>query len=220
MEGLNWVVPTLAATMLEGVLGQLIKMDPYWSVHAKALSAQVIELELTDLPFHHYFLPSESGLVVQSSFPGKADVRISGSASGFIQLIQARRKGETLIGSDVQFEGDVAVGQGFEKLMASLNPLWEETFSRVAGDPLAHGASQLLNSLGDFFSHSMGSLAKNTKDYIQEEARFSPAAIEIQNFSDDIGVLRSDFSRLEARFRRLNSNQKREKKSTNKESMG
>ncbi len=202
---MNWVVPTIAVSLLEGLLSRLITMDPNWPGNAQTISGQVIELELTDLSIRLFFLPSTKGMVVQSSFADKANVRISGSLSGFLKLIQARRKGETLIGGDVRFEGDVAAGQQFEKLMASLSPEWEESLSRLVGDPIAHQASQFAKELGNYLTQATDLIRQNTKDYVQEEARFSPAVIEVENFSTDVAELRSDLARLEARVRRLNA---------------
>lgn len=202
---MNWVVPTIAVSLLEGLLSRLIAMDPNWPVNAQSLSGQVIELELTDPGIHLFFLPSTKGMIIQSSFAGKANVRISGSISGFLKLIQARRKGETVIGGDVRFEGDVAAGQQFEQLMASLSPEWEESLSRLVGDPIAHQASIFAKELGNYLNQAVDTIGQNAKDYVQEEARFSPAPIEVENFSTDVAELRSDLARLEAKVRRLSA---------------
>jgi len=209
------MLPSIGAFFLEVLFQPIIKMDPTWTKNVAPLTGAVIELELFDLPFHLYFMPHSSGMIIQASFPDKSDVKISGPVSGFIQLIQARRKHETLVGSSVQFAGNVAIGQHFEKLLASLRPQWEEQLSRLMGDPLTQTLIGLGQNLSTLFSQTTQTLQTNTKDYFQEEARFTPAAIEVQNFSDDVANLRSDVSRIEAKIKRLQSQKPLVQKSVN-----
>ncbi len=111
-----------------------------------------------------------------------------------------------MIGGDVSFAGDIAVGQNFEQLLASLSPEWEETLSRMFGDLLSRKIIDSAAEMKIEFKKQLSNFLTNTQDYIQEESRLSPAKMEMDVFFTKTVTLRSDVARLEARIKRLNSN--------------
>jgi len=209
-----WVVDTVVVAVIEAALGVVVNRDPEWKTKVLPLQGKVIELELTDFSKSLFFLPSIDGILVQSDFQanpekdqnGNVDVAIRGSIAGFLEMLEARRKGKKIIGGDVKFEGNVGVGQEFEILLSSLSPEWEESLSHVVGDPMAHKIGELNQQLGAYLRQALNTIGQNTSDYIHYEALLSPAPIEIDNFKSDVATLRSDLARLEARIRQLNNN--------------
>jgi ubiquinone biosynthesis protein UbiJ len=46
-------------------------------------------------------------------------------------------------------------------------------------------------------------MGANIREYLQEESRAAPSRYEVDRFTKDIGTLRDDVDRLEARLNRL-----------------
>ncbi len=210
-----WVVDTIVVSLLETALGLVVNRDPDWKQKVQPLLGKVIELELTDFSKSVYFLPTEEGILVQSEFQtasdkdpdDSVDVSIRGSIAGFLEMLEARRKGEKVIGGDVKFEGNVGVGQEFEILLSSLSPEWEESMSHWVGDPMARKITEVNQDLGKYLRKSLETIRENTTDYIQHEAQLSPAPIEVENFKSDVANLRSDVARMEARIKHIEKHQ-------------
>jgi ubiquinone biosynthesis protein UbiJ len=207
-----WALDTVLVSVVETALAVVISRDTEWKNKVQPVIGTVIELELTDFSKSLFFLPTAEGILVQNQFQSSVedgaesntvDVAIRGSISGFLKMLDARRKGEKVIGGDVKFEGDIGVGQQFEILMASLSPEWEESLSKIVGDPVARKISETTEELGKYLKKALKTIGENTGDYIHHEAQLSPPQIEVQNFTEDVGGLRSDLARLEARVRRL-----------------
>jgi len=205
---MNWALDTIVVTVVENALALVVNRDPDWKSKVEPLRGKVIELELTDFSKSLYFLPTTEGILVQSEFKSspeaqQIDVSIRGSISGFLEMLDARRKGEKVIGGDVKFEGNVGVGQEFEILLSSLAPEWEESLSHLVGDPMARKVTEINIELGKYLRQALSTISENTTDYIQHEAQLSPAPIEVENFKSDVSQLRSDIARMEARVKLL-----------------
>jgi len=209
---MNWALDTIVVTVVETALSVVVNRDPDWKSKVEPLQGKVIELELTDFSKSLYFLPTAEGILVQSEFKttpenAQIDVSIRGSIAGFLGMLEARRRDEKVIGGDVKFEGNVSVGQEFEILLSSLSPEWEESLSHVVGDPVARKITEINIELGKYLRQALSTISENTTDYIQHEAKLSPAPIEIENFKSDVSELRSDLARMEARVKLLQKQQ-------------
>ncbi len=211
---MKWILSTVGCNLLEVALGQATAMDPDWKQKVALLQGKVIAFEITDFSTTLLFLPGEEGVFVRpqtvsdtdnSQINESVDVIITGSIRGFLKLMDARRKGLQVIGGEVKFSGDVAVGQNFEKLLASLSPEWEESLSRLFGDPITRQVIDTAESIKKSLRQILQNFSENTQDYIQEEAQLLPAKIEAENFAEDNASLRADVARMEARVRRLNN---------------
>jgi ubiquinone biosynthesis protein UbiJ len=216
MESMNWALDTVLVTVVETALSVVVNRDPDWQSKVAPLQGKVIQLELTDFAKSLYFLPTSESILVQSEFQASPenkhiDVSIRGSIAGFLGMLEARRKGEKVIGGDVKFEGNVGVGQEFEILLSSLSPEWEESLSRVVGDPMARKITEINIELGKYLRQAVSTISENTTDYIQHEAQLSPAPIEIENFKNDVSDLRSDLARMEARVKQIQKQQSAER---------
>lgn len=209
---MKWLLTTVGCNLLEVALLQATAMDPDWKQKVALLDGKVIALEITDFTTTLLFLPSEQGLFVRPKTVSESDnnqkneamdVIIRGSIRGFFQLMEARRKGLQIIGGEVIFSGDVAVGQNFEQLLASLSPEWEESLSRLFGDPVSREIVDTSTRIKQGFQQIYEDVRANVQDYIQEEAALSPTKIEIENFAEDNAGLRADTARMEARIKRI-----------------
>lgn len=194
-------VSTLAAA-LESALNFYLGQDPENTQRAASLQGKVIALSITGMGLTLYFLPAAEGVQVLGHYEGDIDARLSGSPLGLARLGLDRRE-DALFAGAVKIDGDAAVGQQFQELLARTDWDWEEQLSRVTGDVFAHQAGRLAARVGQLWRDSRETLAGDCSEYLQEEARLLPTRIEVTYFLDDVDRLRDDAERLAARVERL-----------------
>jgi len=194
-------VSTLAAA-LESALNLYLGQDPESARRSAALQGKVIALSITGTGLTLYFLPDADGLQVLGHYEGDIDTRLSGSPLGFARLGLDRRE-DALFQGAVKIDGDTAVGQQFQELLAGTDWDWEEQLSRVTGDVFAHQAGRLAARAARLWRDSRETLAADCSEFLQEEARLLPTRIEVAYFLDAVDRLRDDTERLAARVERL-----------------
>lgn len=200
---------TIGCQFLEIALSKVVRMDPDWSEKVTPVEGKIIALELSDFNIRIYFYPTQQGIFIRphlkedERIENEMDVLISGSLSSFLQLMDARRQGKQMVGSGVQFSGDIGVGQHFESILSSLSPEWEQAFTRFLGDELAMQMIQTGENVKQKLIQQTANFQNNSRDYLKEELGVTPANIEMENFKADVSLARSHLARLEARFRKL-----------------
>jgi ubiquinone biosynthesis protein UbiJ len=194
-------VSTLAAA-LESALNFYLGQDPESARRSAALQGKVIALDITGTGLTLYFLPDADGLQVLGHYEGDIDTRLSGSPLGLARLGLDRRE-DALFQGAVKIDGDTAVGQQFQELLAGTDWDWEEQLSRVTGDVFAHQAGRLAARAARLWRDSRETLAADCSEFLQEEAHLLPTRIEVAYFLDAVDRLRDDTERLAARVERL-----------------
>ncbi|HHJ15353.1 MAG TPA: sterol-binding protein [Gammaproteobacteria bacterium] len=193
---------TPLAAALETALNLYLKQDPLALQRCAKLDGKVIAVDITDLGLSLYFLPGSNGVLVAGHYEGDADTRLRGSLPGFVRLTLGSRE-DALFKGAVEIQGDTDTGHQFQAILSGVDWDWEEQLSRVTGDLLAHQAGSLVRKAKHFIKSSQATLQQDLSEYLQEEARILPTAIEVRYFLDDVDRLRADVDRLAARLDRL-----------------
>lgn len=188
---------------LEAAIARVLALDPDTPARLAPLAGKVFALELTDLAQTLYFLFHETGIDVLGEFDGQPEARISGPLAALAKLASAAQKPGGVLGSGVQFAGDVAAAQAFQQFFAELSIDWEEQLALRTGDVFARQAGNAARALFGFARRTADTARANLSEYLQEEARLSPVAEEVESFTEAVDELQSDLARLEARVRRL-----------------
>ncbi len=71
------------------------------------------------------------------------------------------------------------------------------------GDAAAHRLGEIARGVGKWSREARSTMAQNIREYLQEESRDVPSRYEVERFTTNVGELRDDVDRLEARIRRL-----------------
>ena len=192
---------TLAAT-LETALDLYLKQDPRAMERAAALEGKCIALSVIGTPLTFYFLPDRQSVQVLGHYEGPVDTHLRGSPLGYARLGMADRE-DALFQGAVQIEGDTEIGEQFQTLLAGVDLDWEEKLSQVTGDVIAHQAGKFARQARRLISDGAETLARDSSEYLQEEARLLPTRAEVNYFLADVDTLRTDTDRLEARVKRL-----------------
>jgi ubiquinone biosynthesis protein UbiJ len=195
-------LPALITASIETTLNGYLAMNPEAEEKLKAIQGRVLGIELQGIDAHLYLFAHAKGIDVFSRHEGEADAVIAGTP---LQLMNLSRgdAGSQLLSGEAEIRGDNAVAQRFSELLSLAAIDWEELLAQAIGDIPAHQIGRLFRGSRDWLVQTHASLRSDLGEYLQEEVRILPARNEIEAFMDDVGKLRSDTDRLEARIKRL-----------------
>ena len=126
------------------------------------------------------------------------------SASVFDLLRLARASDlATLRGTDAEITGSPEVAERFAKLLKLARPDLEEHAARWIGDVPAHALGEAARGAAAWLGRAAKALRADASEFLQEESRALPAALEAQAFYTDVERLRDDVERAAARLARI-----------------
>lgn len=168
------------------------------------LDGSVIAIRVSNTALAAWFVIHEDMLELTTDYEDEPDVLISGSL-----LTLARMTGESGISAlrdgSLELTGDAHTAERFQRLLSLAKPDPEEELSGLVGDAAAHRLGELARGIGNWARDARSTMGANIREYLQEESRDVPSRYEVDRFADDVGVLRDDVDRLEARINRLQS---------------
>jgi ubiquinone biosynthesis accessory factor UbiJ len=163
-----------------------------------------IAIDITDLDFQLYCHPGGWGIRLSREPPARdVDATISGRFMALVNLASLDDKVSTSIQERISFNGNVALAQKLQKLLAGLDIDWEEILAERTGDVLAFQIHQRTRSLGKWLRQSADSLLQTSSEYLREEVRLSPTEVEFKLFQSRLTELKHDVARTEIRLQQL-----------------
>jgi len=193
--------------VLETAVNKYLSLDPEIASQLASLHGKVIGINLSGTGITLFFIPDQNGqLQVLSQYEGQADCLISGAPLNLLRSSIADNTDSTFSG-DVQVEGSSALAREFTSILKRIDIDWEEQLSRLTGDILAHQIGNNLRAGSSWLGRNLDSSGLNIQEYLQEEVRVLPGALELDNFYQDVDRLRDDVERLAARLQRLQQKQ-------------
>lgn len=168
----------------------------------KELEGTVVAVRVRNSSLAGYFHVLGDSLVVSTKIDDDPDILIEGSL-----LTLARMSGETgreaVRDGTLELTGDAAVASRFQRLLTLARPDLEEELSGVVGDVAAHRVGQMLRGIRRWGRDARSTMGMNIREYLQEESRDAPSRYEVERFGGEVGTLRDDVERLQARVNRL-----------------
>ncbi len=183
---------------------RLLGYDEEALAGCRELQGRVIALEITDLEFETFCHPGAWGIrLSRTPPPREADARISGRLAALLELASGDDQAATSMRERVRFDGDVAVAQKLQRVLAALEIDWEEILADYTGDRVAFQLHRGLRRLGDHMRSNLESILMTSSEFLREEARLSPTQGEFDQFAADVTRLKHDIARSEARLQVL-----------------
>lgn len=183
---------------------RLLDFDEVALASCCEMQGHCIAIDLTDLDFQLYCHPGNWGIRLSRSPPSReVDARISGRLMALVNLASQDDKVSTSIREQVNFDGNVALAQKLQTILANLDIDWEEALAQHSGDVIAFQLHQRARRFGDWLGQSAESLLQTSSEYLREEARLSPAQVEFEQFQARLTTLKNDVARTEARLQQL-----------------
>ncbi len=188
--------------MLNQVLAHNRQHDPLGERQQSVLEGKICRITLNELGVSHYLAFSKGQVDVLGQFEGEVDAHLALSLQALPKLKEQQIT--ELIKQDLlSIEGDI---QLVGKLVDTLRPVafdLEEWLSGYLGDVPAYSLVQGERALRHRVQRDGQRAQQWLGDYLVEEVRLAPGKLEVQNFNDDVEVLRRDLQRLELKLLNL-----------------
>jgi ubiquinone biosynthesis protein UbiJ len=134
--------------------------------------------------------------------PPPASTTLRGTPLDLLRLLRAADVA-SLKGTGAKIIGSPEIAERFAKLLKLARPDLEELVARWLGDVPAHALGRAARGAAAWLRRAAEALRMNTAEFLQEESRALPAALEAQAFYADVERLRDDVERAAARLARL-----------------
>ncbi len=201
---------TLFAGFLDVAINQALALSPLTREELSAYEGKCLGLEMqgTGVTLYVHFSQGSVSLLQQPR--GAVDTLISGAPFSLLRMMLERNHHfdrlsalQLLSSGEVKMVGDIHLAQAISDIFSHLNIDWEEKLARAIGDVPAHWLGNRHRAARAWGADSLNRAQLNCAEYLQEEARCLPPALEVQAFLDEVDTLRSDTARLEQRIARL-----------------
>lgn len=168
------------------------------------LDGTIVAVRVRDTSLATWFIVHDDFLELATDCDAEPDVVITGSI-----ITLARMAGEPGVGAlrdgSLELTGDAHIADDFQQLLEYAKPDIEEELSSVVGDAAAHRLGEIARGMGSWANSARSTMGANIREYLQEESRDVPSRYEVDRHADNVGALRDDVDRLEARVNRLES---------------
>ena len=170
----------------------------------KKLDGTIVAIRVRDTSLATWFIVHSDCLELTMECDAEPDVVITGSI-----ITLARMAGDpgvaALRDGSLELTGDAHIADDFQQLLEYAKPDIEEELSGVVGDAAAHRLGEIARSVGSWASNARSTMGTNIREYLQEESRDAPSRYEVDRHAGNVGALRDDVDRLEARINQLES---------------
>jgi ubiquinone biosynthesis protein UbiJ len=187
---------------LETVINRYLSLDPESAGRLAALEGKIITIELLAISLTLHLKISNKKIMIEEK-DVVPDVIISGTPLALLRLSLSKQNRKKLFAEDVTIAGDLELGQQIIDLFDTMEIDWEEYLSHATGDVPAHQLGRFARGLREMAGRVRNSILQNINEYVHEEATLFPQREALNDFFNDIDLLRMDVDRLEARVKRL-----------------
>jgi ubiquinone biosynthesis protein UbiJ len=197
-------VVTAVLTAVEAALQRAVDLSPATRQRLQKLGNTLMAIEFTAPEIEVFIaIDPEGNLTLASYTERQPSVRVRGPLQSFAQLASADDPAAMLINSDIEVIGNTAPLLELQAAVASMEIDWEAPLVSALGDVMGHQLAELFRGLFSWGEHAAASLRRQLSEFILEEGRLSPPALELEDFYQQVHSLSLRVDRLESRARRL-----------------
>lgn len=187
-------------TLLEALLNRYLQADIEISSQLQSLAGKVILFKITGLDWHCYLLPYGSRIQLQGHYSGVVHTTLAAPPVTWLKILSQPVAG---LDGALQIEGEVETGQRLQSILRALTVDVEAVLARVIGDVPAHQLYYQHQQGKAWVQQTIHSLELDVQEYLQQEIRNLPPALELERFYRQVDQLRDDAARLSARLQRI-----------------
>lgn len=188
---------------VEKLVNKALQLDEE-TLHALAkLDGKVIAFEFSNTQLTVFLFPSINGLVIKTAYPDRPDVLIKGTPGNFVMMLASSAQKSASLPTDMQVIGDIGLAQRFQQIMRNIEIDLEEPLSRWVGDNVAYRIGKLVRGTGRFAATTGKTLAMDMSEYLRYEIEMLPDDLLVEEFCQEVDVLREDVDRFTQRVNKL-----------------
>lgn len=197
-------IKPMAGRVLQEALNRLLHLDPASVGKLQALEGRRIEAVLQSPDIALAIDVRDGRLLVGPADAGREpDIGFKTKLSGLLQSLPLFAQGKPAIGA-MRITGDVELARLLQDLVKEFDPDWQEPFVTAFGPILGPQAAKFLRNAFQQTRTAAGHLAQSGAEFVTEEARIVVGKDELDDFLNEVDVLRQRGDRLQARVDGLN----------------
>lgn len=196
------ILPSPVVVAMEIMINRSLRLDESSLRRIIELQGKVIGFELKGLDTKFYLAPASDGVQVFAEFEDPIDTWIRGTP---ISLLKTALSGDrkSLFQGEVVIEGNMELGQKFQRILENLDLDWEEPLSQLFGDVAANQIGQFIRGFTSWAKTTADSFTRSTAEYYTEESRDVVSETEVSRFVDDVDEVRAAVERMELRINKF-----------------
>jgi len=189
---------------METFLNQALSMDTLARKKLEPLSGKLLRVHCDSPNLAINIMVCDDRLTLSSNEEFKADTIIRGTATALTKLL-VKRKTADLRKDGIVITGNVGLLTSLQEILQNIDLDWEYQISKLIGDVPTQALSDSFSAVGKFTRQSRDNLQKDIDDYLHEEKKIFPSAVELKSFYKRVDSLRLRVDRLDSRARRISS---------------
>ena len=194
---------SIVLTGLEAVINKVLRLDPDTIERLKKLDGKSVKVMISDWNISFFVLPYAYGLQLLSEYDKQLNTVISGKLFSLMKAGAAKAQTTALFDESITISGDTQTGEAIRDVLKNLDIDWEEQLSKIVGDSFAHPIAYHAKKAVGLGKQTIKSLGENVAEYLHYESQQLPPEQAVENFITNVGRLRDDVDRLEARINQL-----------------
>lgn len=193
----------IIAKLIEPVINRTLRLDPESWEKLPRYSGKIVAVTDPVLNITLYFIFRSDGITVSADKTYTADTIITGTPFGLLQFYKQMNQSTAVTGSPVKISGDLELGEQLRDWLNALEIDIAEPLSKIVGDNAAQQIMSNAQRVFKWLGKAQTSLSQDLTEYLQEEARYLPSRLELNEFLNDVDGIRDDVERAAARLHQL-----------------
>lgn len=204
---MNQFLGSLALIPIEKILNGVIGRDSYIAKKISAFDTKCVEV-VGSSPAFNLSLRFEDSRIKLSAIDSEtlgieADATISGRTDKLFGLLMMNSEGRALADAEIDISGDATLVQDLHRTIESLDIDWQDYLAPLLGDVISHELGELESQARGWGKSAGDNTRRSVRDYLIEEARLVPSALEVESFANRLDQARLNLDRATARAEQL-----------------
>ncbi len=184
-------------------LNRLLVDDAEVARHAARLEGRRVAVQLNGHSRRLCVAFEHGELRLEGDAAAVVDVEIHGALPDLLHYAQRSRSGQSPEPGRVQIQGDAAVAQELQRLMAAVNIDVGGALATLIGDVAAHRVTRGLRAVLSRVREEAAGFEEDLSDFLLHEARLAPTRQDVDALGRSAADLEADLDRIEQRLRAL-----------------
>ena len=187
------------------LLNNILDIDPQKQFLLEKLKCQTLGLRLCDLNCAFYFTPSKSKITI-TQYPIITSIntnKLYGPSEMIIRILMNKWPEQFIKKKEIRFTGNIKILYEYKSFFNAIRPdlllyLCNNNFNNY--NPVINVVNRSIKIVKNQFKSRTHDLPKNIITYLQEELSLLPCKEEIEDFFDDITLLKQDCDRIKKKI--------------------
>lgn len=196
-------VLSVLGRLLESVLDRAISLDPETRDRLSALEGRAIAMTFKGTGLAMRLVVDDGRLRIGPADSDTSALSLAATPGTLLSLFLRRGDESAMAPGQIDISGDAELARRLEQVATRFAPDIDEAFSRAFGDVIGFQMARQFRHSLTWMQRGARDLATDSVDFLRDESRDLVPRPELDDFLDDVDLVRDRADRLEARVRGL-----------------